>query len=158
VVLKRRSAPYAAGRAQGDWWRWTSEPHHLAVVLMYAHAGQGARSGLFTDCTFGVWHAGSLAPIVRAPAELTQAEVTELEAFVREHTISKHGPVRRVEPKLVFELIFEGARRCGRRRSGVALRQARIVRWCRDRPATEADSLGKVLALTGDYGAGERTR
>ena len=38
---------------------------------------------------------------------LTDAEIRQVDRFVREHTTDKFGPVRVVEPHLVFELAFE---------------------------------------------------
>jgi DNA ligase-1 len=47
----------------------------------------------------------------------------------------------------VFELAFEAIAASARHKSGVALRFPRILRWRRDKPAREADTLASLRAL-----------
>jgi DNA ligase-1 len=145
LVLKRRAAPYEAGR--GDWLAWKGAPHRVVVVLLYAQRGSGARANLYSDYTFGVWHEGKLVPFAKADAGLSDAETRKVDAFVRRNTLERFGPVRTVEPALVFELAFEGVRRSPRHKSGVAVRSARIVRPLPGRPAAEAATLDEIRAL-----------
>ncbi|HEY3121373.1 MAG TPA: ATP-dependent DNA ligase, partial [Vicinamibacteria bacterium] len=63
------------------------------------------------------------------------------------HTRERFGPTRAVEPVQVFELGFEGIARSTRHRSGIAVRFPRILRWRKDKPAGEADTLETVRAL-----------
>lgn len=147
LMLKRRDAPYRVGRVRGDWWEWKVEPYTVDAVLIYAQAGHGRRSGLFTDYTFGVWREGALVPIAKAYSGLDNAEIDELDRWIRAHTRDRHGPVRVVEPRQVFELAFEGLQRSRRHKSGVAVRFPRIHRWRRDLGAADADRLSQVHAL-----------
>ncbi len=62
-------------------------------------------------------------------------------ARVRRTTVEKFGPVRSVEPTLVFELGFEGIALSKRHKSGVAVRFPRMLRWRHDKPVAEADTL-----------------
>jgi DNA ligase-1 len=66
---------------------------------------------------------------------------------VRRNTVEKFGPVRTVTPALVFELAFEGIQRSSRHKSGIAVRFPRMLRWRRDKPIAEADSLASIRAL-----------
>jgi DNA ligase-1 len=52
-----------------------------------------------------------------------------------------------VEPIHVFELGFEGIARSSRHRSGIAVRFPRMLRWRKDKPAAEADTLDNVRQL-----------
>jgi DNA ligase-1 len=88
-----------------------------------------------------------LVSFASAYSGLSNAEIEELDRWIRRHTTERFGPVRAVEPELVFELAFEGVQRSGRHRSGVAVRFPRISRWRRDKPAIEADTLAAALAL-----------
>ena len=155
LMLKRISSPYGTGRRRGDWWKWKVDPYSADAVLIYAQPGHGRRAGLFTDYTFGVWDGEQLVPFAKAYSGLTDEEIREVDAFVRRHTIDKHGPVRVVEPLLVFEIAFEGLQRSSRHRSGVAVRFPRMARWRRDKVAADADSLETILTL---LGAAERGR
>jgi ATP-dependent DNA ligase len=47
----------------------------------------------------------------------------------------------------VFELGFEGIAPSKRHRSGIAVRFPRMLRWRRDKPVAEADTLDALRAL-----------
>ncbi|NNK61971.1 MAG: cisplatin damage response ATP-dependent DNA ligase, partial [Gemmatimonadetes bacterium] len=147
LMLKRRSGPYRSGRPRGDWWKWKVEPFRIDAVMIYAQRGHGLRASLHSDYTFGVWHEGALVPVAKAYSGLTDAEIREADRWVRRHTLERFGPVRSVEPRLVFEIAFDGLRASSRHRSGVALRFPRMARWRKDKPAEEADTLESVLGL-----------
>jgi DNA ligase-1 len=147
LMLKRRGSPYRAGRRRGDWWKWKIEPYTIDAVLLYAHPGHGRRASLFTDYTFAVWQGGELLPFAKAYSGLSDPEILELDNWVRRHTRERFGPVRAVEPSQVFELAFEGIAPSPRHKSGVAVRFPRILRWRRDKPASEADTLDTVKSL-----------
>jgi DNA ligase-1 len=80
-------------------------------------------------------------PIGKAYSGFSDAELKELDKWVRRHTIGRFGPVKEVEKGLVFEVAFDAAQSSKRHKSGVALRFPRIhrIRW--DKPAHEADDL-----------------
>jgi DNA ligase-1 len=147
LMLKRHGSPYRVGRQRGDWWKWKIHPHTIDAVLITAQRGSGKRASLYTDYTFGLWDNGKLVPVAKAYSGLTDAEIRDVDAFVRRHTVEKFGPVRSVRPELVFELAFEGIQRSTRHKSGVAVRFPRILRWRTDKPAAEADTLEMLLAM-----------
>ncbi len=146
-MLKRLTSPYGVGRRKGDWWKWKVEPYTIDAVLIYAQPGSGRRASLLTDYTFGVWHEGALVPVAKAYSGLSNDEIAELDRWIRRHTVERFGPVRHVEPVHVFELGFEAIARSGRHRSGVAVRFPRMLRWRKDKPPAEADTLEIVLKL-----------
>jgi DNA ligase-1 len=111
--------------------------------------GHGRRADLYTDHTFGLWQDGQLVTFAKAYSGLTDAEMKEVDAFVKKNTLERFGPVRQVEPKLVFEIAFEGVSASTRHKSGVAVRFPRIVRWRRDKKAEEADSLEALKQMAG---------
>jgi DNA ligase-1 len=146
-MLKRRGSPYRVGRRRGDWWKWKINPYSVDAVLIYAQPGSGRRASLFTDYTFGVWDQGELVPFAKAYSGLTDDEIRQVDAFVRNNTLEKFGPVRRVKPELVFELAFEAIQRSGRHRSGIAVRFPRMARWRTDKKAEDADTIYLNRAL-----------
>lgn len=147
VMLKRRASAYGVGRIKGVWWKWKVDPLTVDAVLIQARTGSGRRASLFTDYTFGVWHEGRLVPVAKAYSGLDAAEIRQVDQFVRANTLERHGPVRTVAPRLVFELAFDGIQRSSRHKAGVALRFPRMLRWRQDKPAEEADALGTLQAL-----------
>ena len=146
-ILKRRDSPYGVGRRKGAWWKWKIDPLTVDAVLIYAQPGNGRRASLLTDYTFGVWHEGELVPIAKAYSGLSNAEIDELDVWIRRHTRERHGPVRAVEPVQVFELGFEAIAPSSRHRSGIAVRFPRMLRWRKDKPASEADTLDTLRRL-----------
>lgn len=147
LMLKRRTSAYGAGRKVGDWWKWKVNALTVDAVLVYAQAGHGRRAGLYTDYTFAIWDGDTLVPFAKAYSGLTDAEIRQVDRFVRANTMEKFGPVRTVKPELVFELAFEGIQRSARHKSGLAVRFPRIARWREDKPAREADTIETVRAL-----------
>lgn len=147
LMLKRLDSRYEGGRRSGIWWKWKIDPLTLDLVLVYAQSGHGRRSNLYSDYTLAVRDGEQLLPLAKAYSGLTDAELAEMDRWIRRHTREKFGPVRSVEPLQVFEVAFEGIQTSSRHKSGVALRFPRIARWRRDKPATEADDLATVRAL-----------
>jgi DNA ligase-1 len=150
IMLKDWDSPYGNGRQRGAWWKWKIDPLVFDAVMIYAAAGHGRRSNLYTDYTFAVWDGDALVPVAKAYSGLTDEEIRELDRWIRAHTRERFGPVRSVEPVQVFELAYEGIAASTRHKSGVAVRFPRILRWRKDKPAAEADTIAdlrQVLAL-----------
>lgn len=125
------------------------EPFTIDGVLLYAQQGHGRRANLLTDYTFAVWDGDALVPFAKAYSGLTDKEMLEVDAWVKRHTVEKFGPVRSVQPLLVFELAFEGINKSTRHKSGVALRFPRILRWRRDKGPKDANTKEDLLQLIG---------
>ena len=158
LMLKARDGAYGIGRRKGGdradvWWKWKLDPMSVDAVVIYAERGHGRRSGVYTDYTFAVWSAGEeagtreLVPFAKAYSGLTDAEIREMDSIVRRTTVETFGPVRSVQPTQVFELGFEGIAPSKRHKSGVAVRFPRMLRWRRDKPVAEADTLEALEAL-----------
>jgi DNA ligase 1 len=147
LMLKRKDSLYVAGRPTGPWYKWKIDPTLVDAVLMYAQRGSGKRSSFYSDYTFGLWRDGDLLPIGKAYFGFTDAQLIELDKWVRHHTIQQFGPVREVDKHLVFEVAFDAVQRSKRHKSGFALRFPRIsrIRW--DKPAAEADQLDVLERL-----------
>ena len=150
LMLKHRSSPYLSGRKRGHWWKHKLDPMSLDAVLLYAQAGSGRRANLFTDYTFGLWTDGDgpqLVSFAKAYSGLNDAEILELDRWIRRNTLQRFGPARSVKTELVFEIGFEGIHPSKRHKSGIAVRFPRILRWRRDKPAEEADRLETASQL-----------
>ena len=152
LMLKRRDSAYVAGRSQGPWFKWKRDPLLADCVLMYAQRGHGRRSSFYSDFTFGCWRGAEdgpveLVPVGKAYFGFTDAELVEIDRWVRAHSTERFGPVRAVEPGLVFEVAFDSVQRSARHKSKLAMRFPRIhrIRW--DKPHTEADRLETLEKL-----------
>ena len=148
VMLKRRDAPYVAGRRAGLWYKWKRDPLTADCVMMYAQRGNGRRASFYSDYTFGCWSdAGELLPVGKAYSGFTDEELKWLDKFVRDNTLNRFGPVREVEKSLVLEVAFDSIHASKRHKSGLAMRFPRIARIRRDKPAEEADRIAALQAM-----------
>jgi DNA ligase 1 len=155
VMIKRRDSVYQAGRLKGPWFKWKRNPYNVDAVLMYAQRGHGKRSSYYSDFTFGVWtetpEGEQLVPVGKAYFGFTDAELEQLDKFVRNNTTERFGPVRAIRADrdfgFVVEVAFEGINRSTRHKSGVAMRFPRIARLRPDKPSYEADRLQTLVAM-----------
>ena len=147
-MLKRADSAYVPGRPKGQWWKWKRNPLSIDAVLMYAQRGSGKRSSFYSDYTFGLWREdGELVPVGKAYSGYTDQELVVIDRWIRNHTVSRFGPVREVARGLVMELIFDAAQLSSRHKSGVALRFPRIARLRPDKPVEEADRLETLMRM-----------
>jgi DNA ligase-1 len=149
VMLKRWDSMYHTGRPTGPWWKLKVQPYTVDAVLIAAQPGTGKRAGLLTDYTFGVWDdaKANLVPVAKAYSGLTDAEIGEMDRFIRSHTTGRFGPVHAVEPLRVFELGFEAIQQSDRHKSGIAVRFPRILRLRDDKKPQDADTLQTLREL-----------
>ncbi|WP_436484805.1 ATP-dependent DNA ligase [Chitinophaga sp. ARDCPP14] len=147
LMLKKKIAAYQVGRKRGDWWKWKIDPLVIDAVMIYAQKGHGRRSNLYTDYTFAVKDGDQLVAFTKAYSGLTDKEIAEVDNWIKRHSIEKFGPVRTVQPQLVFEIAFEGIAASNRHKSGVALRFPRINRWRKDKPVAEINTLEDLKEL-----------
>lgn len=157
LMLKHQDSAYGVGRLRvpgGGWWKWKLDPLSIDAVLLYAQRGHGRRASLYTDYTFALWaeppgegEPPALVPFAKAYSGLTDDEIRQVDAVIRRTTVERFGPVRSLQPTLVFELGFEGIAPSPRHRSGVAVRFPRMLRWRTDKTIREADTLDSLRAL-----------
>ena len=148
LMLKRGDGAYVPGRPKGQWWKWKRNPLTIDAVVMYAQRGHGKRSSFYSDYTFGLWRDdGELVPVGKAYSGFTDAELVQLDRWIRNHTVHRFGPVREVERGLVLEIAFDAAQFSNRHKSGVALRFPRVARLRPDKPPEEADRLETLMRM-----------
>ena len=151
-MIKRKNSIYQAGRRRGDWWKWKIDPMSVDAVMIYAQKGHGKRGNLYTDYTFAVRDGDKLVSFAKAYSGLTDKEINRVDNFVKRHSLEAFGPVRTVEPKLVFEIAFEGISASARHKSGVAVRFPRILRWREDKTVDEINTIDDLQQLLQQYG------
>ena len=107
---------------------------------------------LLQDFTLGAWREGTAGPelvrVGKAYSGYTDAELLQLDRWIRDHTTRRYGPVREVTPALVLEVALDFGAPLTRHKSGVAMRfRIHRIRW--DKPAAEADRLERLEHLIG---------
>lgn len=144
VMLKALHSIYQPGRRGLAWLKLKRELATLDVVVTGAEYGHGRRAGVLSDYTFAVKDGDELKNIGKAYSGLTDAEIDELTAFFKEHTLEDLGGFRTVEPLVVLEVAFNNIMRSDRHNSGFALRFPRILRIRTDKPVSEIDTLERA--------------
>jgi len=147
LMIKDPSSVYAPGSRGRSWLKLKEELATLDVVVTAVEQGHGKRAKVLSDYTFAVRDGERLVTIGKAYSGLTDAEIAELSAYFKEHTVVDEGLRRVVEPLLVIEVAFNNVMRSDRHESGYALRFPRIVRVRRDKAPEEIDSLETVRAI-----------
>lgn len=155
LMLKRRDAPYGLGRdRRADWRKWKVDPRTIDAVLVAAQPGAGRRANLLTDYTFALWLGESLVTVAKAYSGLSDAEIALVDRHARSTTVGRKGPVRLLEPLLVFELAFDGLERSTRHKAGIALRFPRILRWRHHKRPSDADHVSALERMLDTRGPG----
>ena len=119
----------------------------LDAVLIYAKGGSGRRAGLYTDYSFALWDKDKLVKFASAYSGLSNKEIKELDKWIRNNTIERFGPVRSVNPEMIFEISFENIQLSKRHKAGIAVRFPRITKWRKDKLIKDANHLKDAYEL-----------
>jgi DNA ligase-1 len=150
LMVKDPRSRYSPGRRGYGWLKMKKALATLDCVVVGVEVGHGKRHGVLSDYTFAVRdeaRGGELVTIGKAYSGLTDAEIAHMTRWFEDHTISRHGRYRVVEPTVVVEVAFDVILRSNRHRSGFALRFPRIAHLRLDKDAREADTLDSVTRL-----------
>lgn len=150
LVLRHRDARYRRDDPRAAWRFWATEPLRAAAVLIYAERTTPKGYDL-RAYTFAAWDSRDgercLTPIAKIAAPVDDDLRSAIDAIVRKTTIERFGPVRSVRPSLVCELAFAAVEPSARHKSGLSLRDARIVRRLPDASIDDAATLESLHAL-----------
>lgn len=146
-MIKDLNSPYLPGRRGRSWLKLKRELATLDVVVTAVEYGHGKRSKVLSDYTFAVRDGDRLRNIGKAYTGLTDVEIANMTKWFLAHTITDHGWVREVEPKIVVEVAFNAVMESDRHDSGYALRFPRIVRLRDDKSPDEIDTIDGVREI-----------
>ncbi len=149
LMVKDPRSPYSPGRRGYGWLKMKKALATIDCVVVGVEVGHGKRHGVLSDYTFAVRdeERDQLVTIGKAYSGLTDAEIATMTRWFEDHTISRHGRYRVVEPEVVVEVAFDVILRSNRHKSGFALRFPRIARLRLDKDPREADTLETVRRL-----------
>jgi DNA ligase-1 len=147
LMIKDLNSPYLPGRRGRSWLKLKRELATLDVVVTAVEYGHGKRAKVLSDYTFAVRDGDGLRNIGKAYTGLTDVEIAKMTKWFLAHTITNHGWVREVEPKIVLEVAFNAVMESDRHDSGYALRFPRIVRLRNDKSADEIDTIDRLREI-----------
>ena len=100
-------------------------PLTFQAALIYAH--RNTRGPGFEAFSFGILKGEELVPITKLSPELFADDMAEIEAYIKENTLEKFGPVRTVNPFFVFELEAEEVSPSNRHKAGLTLKGVKAI-------------------------------
>ncbi|MEU9706143.1 ATP-dependent DNA ligase [Streptomyces sp. NPDC047981] len=145
VLVKALDAPYVAGR-RGRSWLKVKPVHTLDLVVLAVEWGHGRRTGLLSNLHLGARaEDGTFVMLGKTFKGLTDEMLRWQTERLGELAVDDDGFTVRVRPELVVEIAYDGLQRSTRYPAGVTLRFARVVRHRPDKPASEADTVERVV-------------
>jgi DNA ligase-1 len=149
LMAKRLDSPYTPGIRGRHWLKIKPVLEPLDLVIVAAEYGYGRRHGWLSDYSLAARDAetGEFLEVGKTFKGLTDAEIVEMTARLKELAISeRHGRVL-VVPRIVVEVTYNEVQKSPKYKSGMALRFARITRIREDKTAEEADTVEKVREI-----------
>ncbi|MFF9017070.1 ATP-dependent DNA ligase [Streptomyces sp. NPDC014870] len=145
VLVKALDAPYVAGR-RGRSWLKVKPVHTLDLVVLAVEWGHGRRTGLLSNLHLGARaEDGTFLMLGKTFKGLTDEMLRWQTERLGELAVDDDGFTVRVRPELVVEIAYDGLQRSTRYPAGVTLRFARVVRHRPDKPASQADTVERVV-------------
>jgi DNA ligase 1 len=150
LVVKRTSAPYAAGRREASWIK-IKPRHTFDLVVTAVEWGSGRRQGWLSNLHLAARdpETGGLVMLGKTFKGLTD----DLLAWQTTHFLAleqrRDSYTVYVEPTTVVEIACDGLQVSRRYPGGVALRFARVLRYREDKSAEDADTIETVRMLLG---------
>lgn len=144
VVVKDLDQPYEAGR-RGSGWLKVKPTHTLDLVILAVEWGSGRRQGWLSNLHLGARDpAGGYVMLGKTFKGLTDEMLEWQTKRFLEIERERRGHVVYLEPRIVYEIAFDGVQRSTRYPGGVALRFARVKRYRDDKGPEDADTIESV--------------
>lgn len=153
IILKRPDRPYRAGTHADDWLKWPRSALRFQAVLLYIQRAGGGANAALTEFTLGAViddseDGSTLVPIGKvSPAGMTAEDLATIQAYARENTIERFGPVRSIRAGLVIDIACDGIESSARRKSGLRLKAPKAVQLAPDTAWQDANTLKSLLKL-----------
>lgn len=147
VVVKDPEEAYEAGR-RGSGWLKVKPTHTLDLVVLAAEWGSGRRQGWLSNLHLGAREpSGGFVMLGKTFKGLTDEMLRwQTEKFL-EIENRREGHVVHLDPRIVYEIAFDGVQRSTRYPGGVALRFARVKRYRADKTPQDADTIETVRSF-----------
>jgi ATP-dependent DNA ligase I len=148
LVAKALAAPYDAGR-RGSSWLKVKFTETLDLVVLAVEWGHGRREGWLSNLHLGARdpRTGAFIMLGKTFKGLTDQLLEWQTREFLQREIGRDQWTVHVRPEVVVEIAFDDIQASPRYPGGVALRFARVKRYRPDKPASEADTIDRVLDL-----------
>jgi DNA ligase-1 len=127
----------------GPWTHWPLPPLAACMVLVYAETGPRG----YAHFSFAVQGSTGWTTVVRLSTDAAGEWAAQLSDTVRAGAVRRIGPIHEVTAEHVYELAFDALYESPRRRCGLLLHRARLLRPRHDLPVQQANTLADLQAL-----------
>lgn len=151
VMLKVLDAPYKPGSRVGYMYKLKPVMETLDLVLTGATWGEGRRANWLGSYLLSAYdnETGDFLEIGRMATGFSDEQLAEMTDKARQLIISTKGTSVTLRPQIVVEVAYEEIQKSPTYSSGYALRFPRLVRVREDKSVDDADTLNRVLELSG---------
>ena len=111
-------------------WSYQAPPHTLNAVLTYVQGN---------ILSFSLRNNNELTTFTKVENYLTENQ--DLKAWIKTNSLERFGPVTSVKAEQVFEIAFDNIFESKRHKSGLSVKNPRIVAWRQDLTLDDIDSL-----------------
>jgi len=149
LMAKRLGSPYTPGIRGRHWLKIKPVLEPLDLVIVAAEYGYGRRHGWLSDYSLAARDAetGEFLEVGKTFKGLTDAEIVDMTARLKELAVSERRGRVLVVPRIVVEVAYNEVQKSPKYKSGMALRFARITRIREDKTAEDADTIEKVRQI-----------
>ncbi len=149
LMSKKLDSSYTPGRRGKRWLKIKTVLEPLDLVITAAEWGYGRRKDWLSDYYLGARDpaSGGFLDVGKTFKGLTDAEIIDLTARLKDLAVNSSGHRVVVLPKIVVEIAYNEIQQSPKYKSQMALRFARITRIRDDKSPEEASSIGLVRQI-----------
>lgn len=119
-----------------NYWSYQAPPYTLLAVLTYVQGN---------IYSFSLNQSGELITFTKVENHLTTKK--ELDGWVKQNSLERFGPVTSVKAQQIFEIEFDSIFESKRHKSGLSLKNPKIVKWRQDLTLVDIDTLEIAKSL-----------
>jgi DNA ligase-1 len=149
LMAKKLDSRYTPGRRGKRWLKIKPVLEPLDLVITEAEFGYGRRKGWLSDYYLAARdpESGEFLEVGKTFKGLTDMEIIDLTAQLKEYAVSQDGHRVIVIPKIVVEVAYNEIQQSPKYKSQMALRFARITRIRDDKSPEQASTIRQVQEI-----------
>ena len=125
-----------ANDTQANYWSYQARPLTLLAVLTYVQGN---------IYSFSLSQNGELITFTKVENHLSNKK--ELDSWIKKNSLERFGPVTSVKAEQVFKIAFDSIFESKRHKSGLSLKNPRIVAWEKDLTVHNIETLETAKGL-----------
>ncbi|MDG1890336.1 MAG: hypothetical protein P8L18_03405 [Verrucomicrobiota bacterium] len=146
MILKQKNASYPVQEHDTPWWQWKPAPNTVHLVLVSALRNTSGHMESLSEYHFGALSGQEWPCVAKTSIVVREEDRREMDKWILSNTLRKQGPLRHVQPQMIFELTFDQVVDAPRSHSQIKLTNARVIRHAIELNLENTVSLGQLLS------------